>query len=384
MKSVALLSVFVVLSSVAAFGAVVVTPEQSECLPGPVPADGTMTVVVEGCALHFLHTSVAINCCLLYEPRVTIDGFQIVIEEVDNGPPCDCFCWHDLGVLITGLAEGLYTIAVAPFPGDDKMTFTMELPPCEDFVLMAPEVWAVVGTSGVEVPVYATNAKPLEGFSFGVTYPLRHARMADISLVGTVTEKVGAEFTALTIYNGEDILPPADDQGWATFAVILDAREPFDRQTIPAGKEQHIATLVYDLPIPTGGAMRSISVPFVDGLGKPPVPVLFVVGGQDVAPVTRHGIIQLTWPPAFIRGDANDNGSMTIADPIYLLNFLFAHGPVPPCEDAADANDDGTLNLADAIKILGYLFMQGTIPPPSPPGPAGIDPTLDTLDCART
>ena len=382
MKSVALLSVVVFLSSAAAFGAVVVTPEQSECLTGPVLVDGTMTVTVEGCALHFVHASVVTNCCLAYEPRVTIEGFQIVIEEIDNGPPCDCICRFDLGLLITGLPEGLYTIAVAPFPGDDKMTFTVELPPCEDFVLMAPEVWAEMGTNGVEVPVYATNAKPLEGFSFGVTFVLRVGRMHDITLAGTVTEQVGAEFTALTIFNGDEIAP-ADDQGWATFAVILDAREPFQRQTIPVGKEQHIATLVYDLLLPTDGAMRSMAVPFVGDLGKPPVPIVFAVGGQDVAPVTHNGIIQLNWPPLFIRGDANDNGGMTIADPIYLLNFLFAHGPVPPCKDAADANDDGTLNLADAIKILGYLFMQGTIPPPSPPGPAGIDPTLDTLDCAR-
>jgi hypothetical protein len=89
------------------------------------------------------------------------------------------------------------------------------------------------------------------------------------------------------------------------------------------------------------------------------------------------------WPPEFIRGDTNDNGLMTISDSIYLLDFLFRGGPVPPCEDSADANDDGALDISDAVTILSYLFSGGSIPPPSPPGPPGPDPTMDELGCER-
>ncbi len=380
MRTIVLACVLLVIGA-PALDAAVVTPIQSECLPEPPTTDGVLNVTVEGCVLRMTHTSVHINCCLAYEPKVGIEGFTITIEEVDNGPPCDCVCWFDLGLTIEGLPPGIYTVAVAPFPGTDPMTFTVEVPACEDFAIMAPEVWAVMGTPGVVVPVFATNAAPIQGFSFGVTFNLLHARMADINIDDTITKKVGAEFTALAIDNGET--SPDIDTGWATFAVVLDAEAPFEGQTIPAGGEQRIANLVYDLLIPSGGAARSMAVPFVDGLGEPPVLVVYAVDGLDVPPVKKNGIIQLEWPPVFIRGDANDNVQMTIADPIYLLSYLFAQGPVPPCKDAADANDDGELDLADAIKILGYLFLQGTIPPPSPPGPAGIDPTRDELDCAR-
>jgi hypothetical protein len=49
---------------------------------------------------------------------------------------------------------------------------------------------------------------------------------------------------------------------------------------------------------------------------------------------------------------------------------------VVTCEDPADANDDGTLNIADAVYILTYFFAGG--PPPKPPFPdPGFDPTTD-------
>jgi hypothetical protein len=165
--------------------------------------------------------------------------------------------------------------------------------------------------------------------------------------------------------------------------VILDAEPPFAGQTIPVGAGEKIANLVYDILPPSGSIPRSISVPFVDGLGKPPVPIVFSVAGEDVIPEKKNGIIQLSFPPAFIRGDANDNEMMSISDPIYLLEYLFRGGPVPPCDDSADANDDGSVDVADAVKVLLYLFAEGSIPPPSPPGPAGFDPTLDELGCLR-
>ena len=44
---------------------------------------------------------------------------------------------------------------------------------------------------------------------------------------------------------------------------------------------------------------------------------------------------------AFVRGDANVDGTVDISDPVFTLVFLFS-GAVPgiPCQDAADANGD--------------------------------------------
>jgi hypothetical protein len=82
----------------------------------------------------------------------------------------------------------------------------------------------------------------------------------------------------------------------------------------------------------------------------------------------------------FIRGDSNADGTVNLADGIYILQRLFASGPAVTCLDAGDANDDEGLNLADAIYIFQNLFANG----PSPPAPypdCGEDPGGDTLDC---
>ena len=72
---------------------------------------------------------------------------------------------------------------------------------------------------------------------------------------------------------------------------------------------------------------------------------------------------------SFLRGDANADGTLDIADSITVLDYLFPppSGQVPlVCPDAADANDDGTLNIADVVRIQDYLFSGGN------PFPGGV------------
>ncbi len=86
---------------------------------------------------------------------------------------------------------------------------------------------------------------------------------------------------------------------------------------------------------------------------------------------------------AFVRGDANQDGRIDIADAISTLSYLFGGaGRLLPCADAADANDDEALNIADAIRILGALFGgQGQLPPPNA---CGYDPAGEFLDCRES
>ena len=48
---------------------------------------------------------------------------------------------------------------------------------------------------------------------------------------------------------------------------------------------------------------------------------------------------------------------------------------------AADANDTGRVDLSDAVFILNYLFVGGAVPP-APFRQCGLDPTPDELGCA--
>jgi hypothetical protein len=66
--------------------------------------------------------------------------------------------------------------------------------------------------------------------------------------------------------------------------------------------------------------------------------------------------------PQFMRGDANGDGMIDLADAIYLLNYLFKGDPPPDPLYAGDANCDGSVEIGDAIYLLNYLFKNG--PPP--------------------
>jgi len=73
--------------------------------------------------------------------------------------------------------------------------------------------------------------------------------------------------------------------------------------------------------------------------------------------------------PQLVRGNANNDASVNIADAIYLLGNLFPSGGSPNvllCLDAADANDDALINIADAISLLTSLFGSPAVPLPFP------------------
>jgi hypothetical protein len=87
--------------------------------------------------------------------------------------------------------------------------------------------------------------------------------------------------------------------------------------------------------------------------------------------------------PVFHRGDADANGALDLADPIFVLRHLFLDGPAPTCLDAADSNADEMINIADPVHTLWFLFLGGPAPDlPGPPGsPCGPDQDGADLDC---
>jgi hypothetical protein len=64
----------------------------------------------------------------------------------------------------------------------------------------------------------------------------------------------------------------------------------------------------------------------------------------------------------FIRGDANGDGVINIADVVYLVNYLFTGGTAPNPLWVGDATSDGKVDIADVVYLVNYLFAGG--PPP--------------------
>ena len=108
-------------------------------------------------------------------------------------------------------------------------------------------------------------------------------------------------------------------------------------------------------------------------------------GTTNYAPSEPFTMVFTNLLPAepFIRGDANADGARDLPDVLVLLEALFLGGPLGECEDAMDANDDGELTLEDPLAQLTSIFGSVTVPLPAPGPACGIDPTEDELSCAE-
>ena len=85
---------------------------------------------------------------------------------------------------------------------------------------------------------------------------------------------------------------------------------------------------------------------------------------------------------SFLRGDANADGVVSIADALTIRRWLFSClAAPPPCGDAADVDDDGDINISDTIRLINYIHLGGPAPsaPWAEPGP---DPSDDDVPCA--
>ncbi len=64
----------------------------------------------------------------------------------------------------------------------------------------------------------------------------------------------------------------------------------------------------------------------------------------------------------FLRGDANHDTKVTIADIVFLVSYLFKRGPALNPIQSGDANCDGNVTVADIVYLVAYLFKHGPVP----------------------
>jgi hypothetical protein len=61
-------------------------------------------------------------------------------------------------------------------------------------------------------------------------------------------------------------------------------------------------------------------------------------------------------------GDSNSDGSIDVADAVFLINHLNNSGPPPDPLELGDVNGDHEINIADVIYLINYLFIGGPSP----------------------
>jgi len=60
--------------------------------------------------------------------------------------------------------------------------------------------------------------------------------------------------------------------------------------------------------------------------------------------------------------DPNNDGTFSVADVVFLINYLFKGGPGPDPLESGDLNCDGKVSVSDIVYLINYLFKGG--PPP--------------------
>ena len=165
--------------------------------------------------------------------------------------------------------------------------------------------------------------------------------------------------------------------GGYTLGIVIDL---FGVNTLAPGVGYQLTVASYDNLLPLG---ESADLCPCSTLGSPAVSTVVVVNGGSIPPITNCGTATSFVPPSIdhVRGDANDDSRLNIADGIWMLNDLFQGGPHSDCDGANDANASGTYDASDAIFIFNYQFLNG--PAPSAPFPAcGGDSDPSPEDCA--
>lgn len=122
----------------------------------------------------------------------------------------------------------------------------------------------------------------------------------------------------------------------------------------------------FALEIDGDGIAVLAGLSFAPGFGTTPnAPQPSYAGG-----ITDDLIVRIDPRPRgradFIRGDANGDDAVNIADGVAILGYLFLSGSLD-CVDAGDFDAGGTVDVADPVGLFTWAFLSG--PPPAAPFP---------------
>ncbi len=333
--------------------------------------------------------------------------YDLVDNEVDltwnNSEPYDSINIERDGTPIASLGgtatmysdpnttPGTYTYSVTPVVGGDEgasIGVQIDVPePTLNFQYRVAD--ATVGFDGVSGDGSGSTSITVLEDPDNVDFPndvnaLSIAFTFDPALI-EVTDVT--ESSALAALDPDFVSPAIIDDGGAltggvTVGVVIDFL--FNPPLLTCATETDILTV--DLATnPAGATETTTSMYFEDGVhGAIAIFNLVSVDSNSYAATLIPGTITLEEGvfDQFIRGDANGDNSIDIADPVYNLTYLFQAGP-QQCLSTQDTNADDSVDIADPIYNLTYLFQSGPAPPapfPSCGSSAGTLP-CDSYSC---
>ena len=112
------------------------------------------------------------------------------------------------------------------------------------------------------------------------------------------------------------------------------------------------AVIVLDITNP--GSPVEIGGYYLNGYASRPA-----VSGTHIYVCTERALDVLRMR---ICGDMDGSGEINISDAVYLINYIFSHGPAPQDTRSGDIDCDGAVTIADAVYLINYIFSHGAAP----------------------
>ncbi len=132
----------------------------------------------------------------------------------------------------------------------------------------------------------------------------------------------------------------------------------FSSPGILPGASQHMLSLHVTAPAPGEICIRGINFPngnfFGFSTGSGQFFTLPDVGVYYCYPVVEMAVTQC--------GDVNRDNLVNLADPIYIMNYIFKGGPPPGPLASGDVDCSVTVNIGDVIYLIQYIFSGGDAP----------------------
>ncbi|MDE0959290.1 MAG: cohesin domain-containing protein [Planctomycetota bacterium] len=226
--------------------------------------------------------------------------------------------------------------------------------------------------SSVEVTVRLDNSAAVQGYQCALSWDSNIFTFDQASTSGLDIEDQLDPFQVefFTSINDDQFAPGI---GWAACAAIFDFSPPFGGQTLAPGINISIVRFQFQTAADNALVGSCSAITPVNNMGHPVIQNILTIDGISNSPDLEAGNICFTDSPPFIRGDSNDDGSLNLADAIFLIGYYFAGGSPPPCRASANSNGDAVVDIGDVIFVINHQFLAG--PQPGAPYPScGADP----------
>ena len=224
----------------------------------------------------------------------------------------------------------------------------------------------------LDLIVRLDNSTGVQGFQCALSWDSSIFTFDSVDTAGLDIELLLAPYVVefFTSTNNDEIEPGI---GWAACAAIFDFSPPFGGQTLAPGFNTSITRFHFQTANDNALVGYCTTIQPANNLGQPVIHNILTIDGVSSMPDLQGGEVCFVNSSPFLRGDANDDGSLNLADAISLISYIFGGGSEPQCRSAANANSDYTVDIGDVIFLINHQFLAG--PPPGAPYPnCGADP----------